>query len=61
MERKRIVTRSYFLCISGKVDFEKKKKYQKTIAKTVHAFLALSGFRVVNCFALSVVKCIKQK
>ena len=60
MERKRIVTRSYFLCISGKVDFEK-KKYQKTIAKTVHAILALSGFRVVNCFALSVVKCIKQK
>ena len=39
----------------------KKKKDQKTIAKTVHAILALSGFRVVNCFALSVVKCIKQK
>ena len=54
------MTRSYFLCISGTVDFEK-KKYQKTIAKTVHAILALSGFRVLNCFALSVVKCIKQK
>ena len=26
------------------------------LAKTVHAILALSGFRVINCFALSVVK-----
>ena len=39
---------------------KKKKKYQKAIAKTVHAILAWSGFRVVNCFALSVVKYTKE-